>query len=889
MISKIAVMPDHTIWIGTLLRGINVYSPASGFFEYIDNSELSLFRLPENRTRSLYVDPLDSNILWVGFRLQGIARINIAEKNLKHIPAEDENHPLPDNYVLAFSRDFQNRMWIGTSKGLVLWDEHDSLLAVFKNNPADPFSISANDISSLYLDRTGNLWIGTLSGGLNRIDTKPAKFSWLKYYAEPGRGLNNPLVWAILKTRGNRVLVGTDEGITIFNSSRNHAQYITAENSILKSNYIQAFHEDERGDIWIGTYRGLYRMHPSGEIEEVPISLTPEGPQNSIICFRELVNDTLLIGTENGLVILDKTDLSFTRVFQSLLSPPEPTSVIYSVVVDTVNHIYWLGTYGGGVVKYNYKTGARTYINSFAQKGRALSNDYVFCMIRDPLESDILWIGTRTGLNKLDMQTGEITFYTELDGLPNDVINSIQVDQNGNLWMSTNKGLVKWDRLSSRFISFDLHDGLQDNEFNARAGFRAHDGEIFFGGINGVTAFYPEKMFLNPFTPLPRVKKIYIRDRLFIEEGEITQPVKLGYDQNFITIEYFVPEYSNINKNKYLFRLYPFEKDWRSTLSNRVEYTNIPSGKYVFQLKYVNNDHKQSPAMTQLVVNIATPPWRTWWAYLLYVAGFGMIVLGIVRYRIHQIKEEERLKRAELRAQVAEAEKRAIEIENLKKSEEMERARELQLAMLPDAPPEYNFLEIETYMETASIVGGDYYDFLPISKDQLYAAIGDATGHGLAAGMTVALTKSGLKAIEGVPPVDILKRLNKVLKDILSDKFYMALHLLQITPTTVTLSSAAMPPVYYYNEKLKKLVEVLLPSLPLGTRLPDNYQEITIHFNPGDTLVLLSDGLPERMNSKGIPLGYNLVKECIEENIHLSPKELMEKLIGLGEQHADGS
>jgi ligand-binding sensor domain-containing protein/serine phosphatase RsbU (regulator of sigma subunit) len=888
LISKIAVLPNQHIWIGTILRGINVFDPKTKTFHYISDETTKPFTLPEKRTRFLYCDPLDSQVIWIGLRLKGVLKVNWQTNECEHIHATSGRTKIPSNYILGFQRDYQGRMWIGTADGLALWDRNDSLIAIFKNDPSDPYSLSANDISALFLDRTGNLWIGTLSGGLNKTDTKPPKFEWLRYSPEPGKGLNNPLVWTVLKTRDDRVIVGTDKGITVFHPERDRTTYFSKENSDLGSDYVQSLYQDRYGNIWIGTYRGLYRMNKNGEIQPVPIAIDTESQENSIICFQEAGKDSVWIGTENGLVLLNIRDFSYKRYFKSAMSPPEPTSVIYSIVTDSVEHVVWLGTYGGGVVKFNPETGARIYINSYAQKGRALSNDYVFCMLQDPVEEEFIWVGTRTGLNRLDKISGEIIFYTEKDGLPNDVINCIQYDDEGNLWMSTNRGLVQYARKNVEFITYDFHDGLQENEFNARAGFRAYDGELFFGGINGVTAFYPRRMKRNPFSPSPIIEKIYLRDKLFLKRNSIQSPIRLGYNQNFITFEFFVPEYTNPLKNQYIFRLYPFETQWRKTSRNLVEYTNIPPGHYQFQVRFINNDRKLSQDITQLTLIISTPPWKTWWAYLLYAIGFGLLGFGIIQYRIRQVKEEEKLKRAELRAQIAEAEKRAIEIENMKKSEEMERARELQLAMLPDAPPDYQYLDVETFMETASIVGGDYYDFLPISKDQLYVAIGDATGHGLAAGMTVALTKSGLKAIEGLPPVEILKRLNKVLKDILSDKFYMALHLLQITPTTVTVSSAAMPPLYYYNKKLQKLVEVLLPSLPLGTRLPENYQEITIHFNPGDTIVMLSDGLPERINSKGIPLGYNLVKECIEENIHLTPKQLMEKLIEIGENHADG-
>lgn len=889
IISRILVHPNGKIWIGTMLRGINIYDPLKQKFSYITMNNKNGISLPEDRTRSLYLDPLDSQTVWVGMRLTGLLKLNI-KNNIRSLFSKEKGQ-LPSNYITAITRDFQGRLWVGTPEGIALFDSNDSLLTFYKNIPTNSYSISSNDITTLYLDHTGVLWIGTLSGGLNRCDTKPSKFKWFTYWTEPGKGLNNPLVWAILKTRNGKLWVGTDKGITVYNKKRQVEKYITSKNSRLKTNYIQALYQNAQGKIFIGTYRGLYVTDEKGEhIKEISISNKKNSLANSVLHFAPAQNGNLWIGTENGLVLLNTKNYSVERYLASSLSPPKPSSVIYSIVPEKGEPILWLGTYGNGVIKYNYETQARTFINSSGKVGRVLSNDYVFVIRQDPMNPEWLWIGTRTGLNRLNKKNNFIKYYTEKNGLPNDVIYGILFDAQGNLWLSTNNGISLFDPHNETFKNYDLYDGIQSTEFNARAYFQAPDGELFFGGINGFNAFIPQKMGKNPFHVLPVIRKVFIRDKVYLERENILHqlPTKLNYNQNLITFFFYVPDYTAPEKNYFAYQLQPLEDYWRYTEANKIEYTNLSPGNYTLRIKYRNSDGNWLNEYTELSFIIAQPPWKTWWAYLIYFGVAGLVVFGIIKYRIGKVKKEEQLKRAELRAQIAEAEKRAIEIENQKKTEEMERARELQLAMLPQQPPHFDYLEIETFMQTASVVGGDYYDFIPIDSRNLIAVLGDATGHGLPAGMTVALTKSGLHAIENLPPVEILKRLNFVLKEILADKLYMALQLLYITPNTITMSTAAMPPVYFYNKRMKKLIEILLPTLPLGTRLPENYQEITINFEPGDTIVLMSDGLPERMNAQGIPLGYESVKETIEENIHLDCKSLLQTLVDLGEKHASG-
>lgn len=885
VISKMMLDAQNNLWVGTIRNGINRFNKNNQLF----SREYSRL-LPESMTRSIYQDPTDGNIIWVGLRLKGLAKLNVAQRKVTVIDELTEPIGLPSNYIRAISKDVQNRIWVGTPSGLALIDSNDKVIKVFTHNPANKYSLSSHDISSLFLDNNGVLWIGTLGGGLNRCDTKIPKFGWIHSGSDKNRKLPNNYVWTFLKDSKNRLWVGTDAGITVFDDQKHVIKQINKENSGLPSDYLQALYEDNTGKIWIGTYRGLaIYISDKDKVIDGRTFLTGELPNYSITCFVPYDSAHLWVGTENGLSLVNIHTGECENHLVSRDTPPSSSSIVYAIQPEYEKNLLWVGTYGGGVVKYDFVSGAREFINSLNAKPKQLSNDYVFSIIQDPEEKDILWIGTRTGLNRLSKSTGSITYFTEDDGLPNDVIYGLLFDKQNQLWISTNNGLTRFNPIKTEFRNFDIDDGLQSNEFNARAYYKSKDGEMYFGGINGFNFFYPEKIHDNRFAPDVQIQQLMVMDEVF-DIGALNEQSNLSfpYNQNFLTFSFFLPEFSAPAKNRYRYILSGLENDWHITSRNQALYTNLPQGTYQFKVVGANNDGVWSERFTVLKFTILPPPWKSWWAYILYAVAFGAIIYGIIQFRIYEVKERERIKRAELRLQIAEAEKRAIEIEHQKNTAEMQRAKELQLAMLPKQPPQYPFLEIKTFMETASLVGGDYYDFIPIDDKQLYAFLGDATGHGLPAGMTVALTKSGLHAIRREQPVEILKRLNVVLKEILTDKFYMALHVLQINQNTVTIASAAMPPIYYYNARLKKVVEILLPTLPLGTRLPENYQEISINPALDDKLIILSDGLPERLNVKGLPLGYDLIKDCIEEHAGKSVDELMGKLLNLGELHSQG-
>ena len=250
------------------------------------------------------------------------------------------------------------------------------------------------------------------------------------------------------------------------------------------------------------------------------------------------------------------------------------------------------------------------------------------------------------------------------------------------------------------------------------------------------------------------------------------------------------------------------------------------------------------------------PPWYfTWWALTIYaVLTFGGIYL-FTSLRAKKLQEK---------------------MEESRRSEELEEARNLQLQLLAKKVPEMKNVEVETYIRTATEVGGDYYDFFELEDGTLIAACGDATGHGATSGMMVSITKAGLKGIEKRSPNEMLTDLNNIVKSVEIGRIRMSLNLLEFKNGHVNISSAAMPPVYHYSKKTNSVNEIELVGTPLGSFYDEEFDRYQIDFEDGDALVLMSDGLPEAPNHSGEMLDYPAVKDCIKENgsklslIHIS-------------------
>ena len=230
----------------------------------------------------------------------------------------------------------------------------------------------------------------------------------------------------------------------------------------------------------------------------------------------------------------------------------------------------------------------------------------------------------------------------------------------------------------------------------------------------------------------------------------------------------------------------------------------------------------------------------------------------------------------------------ALEIENRRKTEELERAKAIQLSMVPQMPPQIAHLEISADMKTATEVGGDYYDFFPQDDGSLYIVTGDATGHGMAAGIMVSMTKAALNTLDVQSPDEMIKQLNRTIRRINLGRIKMALNVTYIRADGIEFSSAAMPSAFLYHSDTGEVEEILVPGLPLGSLENADYSLQRMRFEPRDAFVLISDGLEERRNDAEEILGDEAIRQCIAEFGNRSAEEIKNALVDLGENWANG-
>jgi signal transduction histidine kinase/ligand-binding sensor domain-containing protein len=619
------------------------------------------------------------------------------------------------NSISVFSAGEREVLWLGTYNGLFgmnisaihkKTDRQGLSIHGYFHEIDDPQSLSENVISALYQDRSGIFWIGTYGGGVNKYSRKKQKFKlWTREAGNPN-SLSNKGVWAITETEENMLWIGTTEGLNLLNlkSGQIRCWFCEAANpNSISADYISALCSAKSGELWLGTYGGgLSRM--TWKNHNTPYfkhwKADPNRPggltHNFILSLYQDKSGLLWIGTWGG--GLNQMDPATEKIQYWMHDPSDPHSLsfddVWCIYEDRQGNL-WIGTYGGGLNLFDREKRKFTHWKHDANNPNSLSNNTVYSIYQSGNDSvGTLWIGTGGGLNRLEqLPTGgnsdfepsdiKFSYYREKDGLPNNVIYGILEDQHGYLWLSTNNGISRFDPKTETFKNYDIHDGLQSNEFNSDACFKSSSGMMFFGGVNGLNGFYPDSLEDNNYLPAVVLTdfQLFNRPVSLGRDSPLQKPIweaeeiTLSYKQNIFSFEFAALDFTAPVKNHYAYKMVGFEEDWNYVSDRRfAAYTGLPSGEYTFKVIGSNNDGVWNQQGTSINIIVNPPPWRTWWAYTFYVLIILSAVVAWRRYDLrkrrrkleeHLQKEREaaELREAKLRAESAEYKTKVIQAE----------------------------------------------------------------------------------------------------------------------------------------------------------------------------------------------------------------------------------
>ncbi|XOV80427.1 MAG: two-component regulator propeller domain-containing protein [Aestuariibacter sp.] len=671
-IRAIAEDSEGVLWIGTDGSGLFSFNPEDGNVQhfYLGSNDTLL---NTNRIFSLLVD--SQNRIWLGSYDKGLTLINPERDSARYFDAEEETSVnVSDNLIRDIFEDRHGAIWLATDSGLDQWNEAIQDFIHIEHSKEDPYSLSNNKLTTLYQDRGGVLWIGSY-GGLNKWNTATASFDHLRVQKQQSYSLSNSGVNAFTQDDRGNIWIGTYGGLNKVHHTDGTIQHFTADNSHadgLIENRVMSLYAEGGQTLWIGTRAsGLDKL----DIDNGTFQHFQHDKQNSDSISANAVtkitpddNGNLWIGTwGGGLNRFLTADNRFERFQQD---DDDPNSIssnrVLEIMQDDNNHL-WVGTWGGGISLFDEQMNLLKVLKLDSSRD-SLSENKIWVILEDSKRN--IWVGTQGGgISLLTVQDREVNNYrftriTRSDGLPSNVVYGLLEDKQGFIWASSNRGLSKINPQNLNIDNFNASHGLQSNEFNSGAYFKDKDGHMYFGGVNGATVFFPDNIRPNVHKPpvvLTQFLKLNQRSPLS-DQLNVLDSILLEYTDYLIAFDFAGLDFAAPEKNRYAYKLEGFDREWlTSGQLRRATYTNLPAGEFTFRVKAANNDQVWNEQGASINLTVLPPPWKTWWAYTIYVAAVVLILALIIWAYLNK------LNRAQMYQQVLEkeVEKRTKELTEL--------------------------------------------------------------------------------------------------------------------------------------------------------------------------------------------------------------------------------
>jgi two-component system sensor histidine kinase ChiS len=620
---------DGDLWIGTEGGGLHRLDLSTQKFMFYNHEQHNPNSLLSTVVANLY--QTQDGMIWVATD-RGLNRLDPETGDLRHFKhSAADPSSLSNDDVRALVEDKQGNLWVGTGRGLNVLNRKTGQFKVYHHHPDRPSSLAGSGVRSLYLDAHDNLWIGNFPAGVSFLASTQLAFKTYRHDPESDNTLNQSSVLSLYQDDNGNLLVGTDGGgLNILDRDTDSFRFVPHnpnDPQTLSAGAVLSIEPAKDQQWWLGTWAGGLNLYDPGRG-----TFKHYHPDNGGTFYHvwTLLTDsegTLWAGTVGGGVNRYDAEADKFIWYQPQEGNPEsmPSYVVWSLFEDHQGDL-WLGT-NDGLTRYLPETDGFAVYKQAAGDPVAISHDVVTHMAED--DQKRLWIATRGGgLNLYHRETDTFSHLGTEDGLPSEVIASVVPDDHGNLWLGTANGLSRYTPATGQVVNYHQSHGLQGNQFNFGSGIKLNTGELAFGGIRGLTVFDPEQLAPGEHVPPVEIVEFEIFNQPVPvgPNSPLTQTIStvdtitLTHEHSVFSFNLAVLSYVSPNRNQYAYMLEGFDGQWNYVGNRRnATYTNLDPGRYVFRVKGANSQGIWNEEGRSVEVIILPPPWRTWWAYLLYL------------------------------------------------------------------------------------------------------------------------------------------------------------------------------------------------------------------------------------------------------------------------------
>ncbi len=637
---------DGRLWFGTEFYGIYYIELATNSLFHVDEKpSTSEFptQIPNISTMTIGPD----GKLWIGILDNYIRTLD--RKTLEIIKPDFKttiSKELLNKYqISSLASDQDSMIWVGTiADNIQIINVFTKEFTTLSNNPSDSKSLLSESIKSIYIAKDKSVWVGDNGFGINYYFPFAKHFNIIKQNQNLAGGLTFSSVRTIYKDKSNNLWVGGYGGLDVLD-----------ENLKLIDHYFDGmpvyyiFNHNKNEDLlWVGfegsglvlfdkklkkSIRTFYNteFHPNEFLGSVTYSIAQAN------------DESIWVGTEKALNYINCNTFNISTLQTGVKSKTINAKFLRAIFNDSKNRLWVGGIEGGLSVKFPNEKYFKSYRPSQNKTG-AISSNKIYCIIES--KDGIIYIGTHNGLNIFDEKTSQFKMYDSFNGFPNDVIYGILEDsKTGNLWLSTNEGLCCFNPITGICRNYNEADGLSGNEFNSGAFYKDDDGNMYFGGVNGITYFNPEDIRDNLATP--KLHFTYFKKgNEFIklnQSEQVKTEISIDYSDHNIRIGFEALNYYKPEKTEYSYRLSGISEESWVGLGNTkyLDLNQLRSGKYTLSIIASNNDHIWNKQGIQLTINVFPPFWRTWWFMSLGSIFIILIIFFFFNLRIKLIKKNE--------------------------------------------------------------------------------------------------------------------------------------------------------------------------------------------------------------------------------------------------------